>query len=80
MIRKPSFPGLIHLLWPLIVWFTNGIFSEDRWIVEEEQKAFNLQGADWNQEVFPVINSLRKLLNQQGIPLGVNHKRELISR
>ena len=31
MIRKPPIPGLIHLLWPFIVWFTEGIFAEDRW-------------------------------------------------
>ncbi|MGB0908824.1 MAG: Rieske 2Fe-2S domain-containing protein [Nitrospirales bacterium] len=67
MIRKPSIPGLIHLLWPFIVWFTDGIFAQDRCIVEEEQKAFDRQGADWNQEVFPVIQSLRSLLCQEGI-------------
>jgi len=69
MVRKPSIPGLIHLLWPFIVWFTNGIFAEDRWIVEEEQKAFDRQGADWNQEVFPVIQSLRALLSREGVAL-----------
>ena len=69
MVRKPSIPGLIHLLWPFIVWFTNGIFAEDRWIVEEEQKAFDHQGADWNQEVFPVIQSLRRLLGREGVAL-----------
>ena len=68
MIRKPSIPGLIHLLWPFIVWFTDGIFAQDRWIVEEEQKAFDRQGADWNQEVFPVIQSLRTLLLRKGLP------------
>lgn len=71
MIRKPSLPGLIHLLWPFIVWFTNGIFAQDRWIVEEEQKAFDTQGADWNQEVFPVIQSLRTLLNREGVALSL---------
>jgi phenylpropionate dioxygenase-like ring-hydroxylating dioxygenase large terminal subunit len=69
MVRKPSIPGLIHLLWPFIVWFTNGIFAEDRWIVEEEQKAFDRQGADWNHEVFPVIQSLRSLLGREGVAL-----------
>jgi renierapurpurin 18,18'-hydroxylase len=67
MIRKPSIPGLIHLLWPFIVWFTDGIFAQDRWIVEEEQKAFDCQGADWNQEVFPVIQNLRDLLCREGV-------------
>ena len=69
MIRKPSIPGLIHLLWPFIIWFTDGIFAQDRWIVEEEQKAFDRQGADWNQEIFPVIRSLRSLLHREGFPL-----------
>ena len=26
MIRRPGFPGAMELLWPFIVWFTNGIF------------------------------------------------------
>ncbi|GJL52270.1 MAG: 3-chlorobenzoate-3,4-dioxygenase [Nitrospirales bacterium] len=67
MIRKPSIPGLINLLWPFIVWFTDGIFAQDRWIVEEEQKAFDRQGADWNQEVFPVIQRLQSLLRREGL-------------
>ena len=70
MIRKPSIPGLIHLLWPFIIWFTEGIFAEDRWIVEHEQRAFDLQGADWNQEIFPIIHKLRNLLTQHGTPLS----------
>lgn len=69
MIRKPSIPGLIQLLWPLLIWFTEGIFGEDRVIVEKEQKAFDQQGGDWNQEVFPTIQGLRKVLVDQGIPL-----------
>jgi hypothetical protein len=70
MFRKPSIPGLMNLLWPFIIWFTEAIFAEDRWIVELEQKAFDLQGADWNQEIFPLIQGLRKVLVQQGIPLS----------
>jgi phenylpropionate dioxygenase-like ring-hydroxylating dioxygenase large terminal subunit len=27
MIRKPGIPGLIHLMWPFIAWFTDGIFG-----------------------------------------------------
>ncbi len=68
MFRKPSFPGLMNLLWPAIIWFTEGIFAEDRWIVEEEQKAFDDQGEDRNQEIFPIILSLRKILVDQGVP------------
>lgn len=70
MIKRPSIPGLIHLLWPFMIWFTNGIFAEDRWVVEEEQKAFERQGADLNQEIFPVIRSLRQLLLEQGVAIS----------
>ncbi|MDO8730824.1 MAG: aromatic ring-hydroxylating dioxygenase subunit alpha [Candidatus Omnitrophota bacterium] len=69
MIRKPSIPGLLHLFWPFIVLFTEGIFAEDRRIVELEQKAYDDQGGDWNQEIFPVIRGLRELLVRQGVPL-----------
>lgn len=72
MIRKPSFPGLVYLFWPFIIYFTEGIFAEDRRIVEEEQRAFDLQGADWNQEIFPIIRGLREVLLRGGIPLR-NH-------
>ena len=82
MIRKPSLPGLIHVLWPFIVWFTDRIFAEDQWIVEKEQRAFDAQGADWNQEIFPVIQSVRNLLIQQGeslseVPILDPDRREL---
>jgi hypothetical protein len=69
MIRRPSIPGLIHLLWPIITWFTEGIFAEDRAIVEHEQRAFDRQGMDMNQEIFPVVNALRALLLDRGLPI-----------
>ncbi len=69
MIRRPSTPGLINLLWPAIVWFTNGIFAEDRWICELEQAAFDNQGEDRNQEIFPAIRGLRRILVDNGVPL-----------
>ncbi|NIF76948.1 aromatic ring-hydroxylating dioxygenase subunit alpha [Paraburkholderia sp. Cy-641] len=67
-IRKPGIPGAMTLLWPLLVWFTERIFKEDREIVEAEQRAHDAQGADWNHEVFPVINELRALLRECGVP------------
>ncbi|KAA1010898.1 aromatic ring-hydroxylating dioxygenase subunit alpha [Paraburkholderia panacisoli] len=67
-IRKPGIPGVLNLAWPLLVWFTERIFKEDREIVEAEQRAHDLQGADWNHEVFPVINELRALLREGGAP------------
>ncbi len=68
MIRRPSIPGVINLLWPFIVWFTNGIFAEDRWICELEQAAFDGQGGDWNHEIFPAIQQLREVLINNGVP------------
>ncbi|KAF1059409.1 aromatic ring-hydroxylating oxygenase subunit alpha [Burkholderia gladioli] len=65
-IRKPSVPFALDLAWPLLVWFTERIFKEDRWIVEREQEAHDMQGADWNHEVFPVINDLRDVLRNNG--------------
>ncbi len=67
-VRRPKIPGLIDLAWPALVWFTERIFAEDREIVEMEQVAHDKQGADWNQEVFPVIRDLRALLAANGIP------------
>jgi len=67
-IRKPGIPGALNLAWPLLVWFTERIFKEDREIVEAEQRAHDSQGADWNHEVFPVINDLRALLRECGSP------------
>ena len=71
MIRRPStVPALLDLFWPFIVWFTNGIFAEDRHICELEQAAFDRQGADLNHEIFPVIRGLRKVLTENGVPLA----------
>lgn len=67
-IRKPGWPILLDIAWPALVWFTERIFKEDREIVEREQLAHDRQGADWNHEVFPVINDLRALLVERGAP------------
>ncbi|WP_423821950.1 aromatic ring-hydroxylating dioxygenase subunit alpha [Salinisphaera sp. SPP-AMP-43] len=69
MVKKPGIPGAIHLLWPFIVAFTNGIFGQDEDIVEAEQRAFDAQGEDLNNEIFPIIQKLRHLLVTQGVPL-----------
>ena len=68
-IRKFGLPGTIQLAWPLICWFTERIFTQDRWVVEREQEAHDRQGADWNQEVFPIIRELRALLARCGTPI-----------
>ncbi len=70
MIRRPGMKLLLDVFWPFIVWFTNGIFAEDRWICELEQAAFDAQGEDRNQEIFPAIRQLRKVLADNGVAMG----------
>ena len=65
-IKRPKIPGLLEAGWPVLILFTERIFREDREIVEMEQAAHDAQGADWNQEVFPVIRNLRTLLRNRG--------------
>ena len=36
-------------------------------IVEAEQRAFDAQGGDQNQEIFPVIQKLKALLGRRGV-------------
>ena len=68
-VRKPDIPGLMPLMWPIIVWFTNGIFAQDKAIVEAEQRACEEMGGDHNQEIFPIIQSLKALLTRRGVPI-----------
>jgi renierapurpurin 18,18'-hydroxylase len=67
-VRRPKLPGILEVVWPLVTWFTNRVFDEDREIVEMEQRAYDAQGGDWNQEVFPAIRELRGLLAKCGVP------------
>jgi renierapurpurin 18,18'-hydroxylase len=68
-VKKPPIPGLIHLVWPFVVRFTENIFREDQQIVEHEQRAHDAQGADWNNEVFPALRDLRAVLARCGVAL-----------
>ncbi len=67
-VKKPPIPGLIHVAWPFVVWFTENIFREDKEIVEYEQRAWDAQGGDWNNEVFPAIRDLRAVLARCNSP------------
>ncbi|MER6839004.1 aromatic ring-hydroxylating dioxygenase subunit alpha [Streptomyces platensis] len=69
MIAKPPIPGALHLAWPLIRRFTERVFAEDRMAVEAEQRAWDEQGEDWNQEVFPLILDVRDVLRTNGVPI-----------
>ena len=66
-VKKPKIPGLIHAAWPFITWFTEGIFAQDKAIVEQEQKAHDAQGGDRNNEVFPPVKDLRAVLARCGV-------------
>jgi len=66
-VKKPPIPGLIHAAWPFVTWFTENIFREDKEIVEYEQRAYDAQGADWNNEVFPALRDLRGVLARCGL-------------
>lgn len=80
-VRRPKIPGLLHLTWPALVWFTERIFAEDRAIVEMEQAAYDRQDGDWNQEIFPVIRDLRALLAANGkSPGGISAKGAIMGR
>ncbi len=70
MIAKPPLPGALHLAWPFIRRFTERVFAEDRRAVEAEQRAWDEQGEDWNQEVFPLILDVRKVLRSNGVPIS----------
>ncbi|HTY92888.1 MAG TPA: Rieske 2Fe-2S domain-containing protein [Steroidobacteraceae bacterium] len=67
-VKKPPVPGLIHAVWPFVTHFTENIFREDKEIVEFEQRAYDAQGCDWNNEVFPPIRDLRAVLARCGKP------------
>jgi len=68
-VKKPPVPGLIQLAWPFVTWFTENIFREDKEIVEYEQRAYDAQGGDWNNEVFPALRDLRGVLARCGRPM-----------
>jgi phenylpropionate dioxygenase-like ring-hydroxylating dioxygenase large terminal subunit len=71
LIRKPRLAFVLTLIWPVLRHFAASVFAEDRMAVEAEQRAYETQGGDWNQEIFPVIMDLRDLLLKQGIsPAG----------
>jgi phenylpropionate dioxygenase-like ring-hydroxylating dioxygenase large terminal subunit len=65
-VKKPRIPGVIHAVWPFVTWFTENIFREDKHIVECEQRAYDAQGGDWNNEVFPALRDLRSVLANCG--------------
>ncbi|GGO91738.1 aromatic ring-hydroxylating oxygenase subunit alpha [Wenjunlia tyrosinilytica] len=69
MIAKPPIPGALRLAWPFIRRFTERVFAEDRMAVEAEQRAWDEQGEDRNQEVFPLILDVREVLRANGVPL-----------
>lgn len=74
-IARPRLAGALDLAWPFIRRFTERVFAEDRMAVEAEQRAWDEQGCDRNQEVFPLILDVREVLRANGVPLGVSSAR-----
>src|SRR5581483_5517914 len=70
MVRKPKTPLLLGLAWPVIRYFAQSVFEQDRMAVEGEQRAWEEQGADWNAEVSPVLLELRQVLARCGVPIA----------
>ncbi|MFB7407432.1 Rieske 2Fe-2S domain-containing protein [Streptomyces sp. NPDC056202] len=68
-IAKPGIPGVLDIAWPLIRRFTERVFAQDRMAVEAEQRAWDEQGEDRNNEVFPLILDVREVLRTNGVPL-----------
>ena len=67
LVRKPRIALVLTLVWPVLRHFVKSVFAEDRMAVEAEQRAYETQGGDWNQEIFPVILDLRELLMKHGV-------------
>jgi renierapurpurin 18,18'-hydroxylase len=65
-VLRPKIPFVLDIAWPFVAWFTDKVFREDSDVVEMEQAAYDRQGEDWNQEIFPPILDLRKLLADNG--------------
>jgi phenylpropionate dioxygenase-like ring-hydroxylating dioxygenase large terminal subunit len=67
LIRKPAIRLLAYPMRTFFQYFVDAIFEEDRFALEAEQRAHDMQGADWNQEILPFILELRALLMSAGI-------------
>jgi renierapurpurin 18,18'-hydroxylase len=70
MIPRPPVPWALNLAWPFIRRFTERVFAEDRMAVEAEQRAWDEQGRDLNNEVFPLILDARGVLRSNGVPIN----------
>ena len=67
MVRRPKTPLILSMAWPVIRWFAQSVFEQDRMAVEAEQRAWDAQGEDWNAEISPVLLELRKVLARGGV-------------
>jgi renierapurpurin 18,18'-hydroxylase len=68
LVRKPKIPGVLIAGLPLIRYFVESIFAQDKIAVEAEQRAWEAQGGDWNREISPVLLELRRVLHDCGAP------------
>ena len=73
LVRKPRVRWLLSVAWPVLRHFVQSVFAEDRMAVEAEQRAYDAQGGDWNQEIYPAILDLRRLLLTHGMTPASSH-------
>ncbi|MGO9605511.1 MAG: Rieske 2Fe-2S domain-containing protein [Candidatus Binataceae bacterium] len=69
MVRRPKTPLILSMAWPVIRYFAQSVFEQDRMAVEAEQRAWDEQGEDRNAEISPVLLELRKVLARGGVPI-----------
>lgn len=70
VVTKPVVPGILTALRPILFYFADRIFHQDRLAMEAEQRAYDLRGRDENQEAAPFLLSLRALLMAKGVPIS----------
>jgi phenylpropionate dioxygenase-like ring-hydroxylating dioxygenase large terminal subunit len=67
VVRRPTLPGLLFLLRPLLLSIAQRIFEEDREMMELEQNAYDQQGTDRTREDAPFLSELRRVLLTRGV-------------
>lgn len=67
LVRRPTVPGLLALLKPILLRVAQNIFREDKEMMELEQKAYVAQGVDLTKETAPFLLELRRLLQTHAL-------------
>lgn len=65
MVRKPSIPSLIYLLWLFIAWLTNGIFAQGWWILLRKNRNPLIERAPTETSGLSGDSELRKVVGSR---------------